>query len=94
LTLIFNFNALDLTHVLPVRGQVLLERESMIVCHCYRVTDRTIRAVIDAGAETEEAVADMCGAGSCCGGCVPAVSELLDRERKACRRLQVLTSAA
>ena len=42
----------------------------MIVCHCARVCDRTIRAAIREGACTEEAVADACLAGSMCGGCV------------------------
>jgi bacterioferritin-associated ferredoxin len=53
----------------------------MIVCHCQRVTDRAIRASIRAGATTEEAVTEMCGAGGYCGGCVPAVTEILDEER-------------
>ena len=66
----------------------------MIVCHCHRVSDRTIRAAIHAGADTEEAVAEQCGAGSCCGGCVPTVSELLDEERPKARRLRVVQSAA
>jgi bacterioferritin-associated ferredoxin len=66
----------------------------MIVCHCHRINDRVVRAAIRAGADTEEAVADACGAGSCCGGCVPTVSELLDEECGTRRRLRVLTSAA
>jgi bacterioferritin-associated ferredoxin len=66
----------------------------MIVCHCHRVSDRTIRAAIEAGAGTAEAVADVCGAGSCCGGCVPTVTELLEEEGKKPRRLRVVQSAA
>jgi bacterioferritin-associated ferredoxin len=53
----------------------------MIVCHCRRVCDRTIRSAIEAGARTEEEVAEACGAGSVCGGCIPAVSELLEDEQ-------------
>lgn len=49
----------------------------MIVCHCRRVCDRTIRACIQAGARTEDAVAEACGAGSVCGGCGPVVTELI-----------------
>lgn len=66
----------------------------MIVCHCRRVTDRAITAAIREGATSEEHVAEMCGAGSCCGGCLPAVSELLDREcSDRCVRLPVLLNA-
>jgi bacterioferritin-associated ferredoxin len=67
----------------------------MIVCHCQRVSDRAIRAAIRQGAETEEAIADACGAGGCCGGCGPAVTEILceERERRGIR-LPVLINAA
>lgn len=54
----------------------------MIVCHCQRVSDRAIRAAVRLGAGTEEAIAEACGAGSCCGGCVPVVSEILGEERE------------
>lgn len=49
----------------------------MLVCHCRRINDRTIREAIDAGARTTEDVGDSCGAGTGCGGCKPAVSALL-----------------
>jgi bacterioferritin-associated ferredoxin len=52
----------------------------MIVCHCQRVCDRTIRAAIRQGACTEEAVTEACGAGGVCGGCVPTVTELIEEE--------------
>jgi bacterioferritin-associated ferredoxin len=55
----------------------------MIVCHCRRVCDRTIRAAIQAGACTEDAVAEACGAGSVCGGCLPLVEELIEEEQEA-----------
>jgi bacterioferritin-associated ferredoxin len=58
----------------------------MILCSCRAVTDRTIRAAIAAGAHTIEDVARLCGAGSACGGCTPALAELLresgDRTRE------------
>lgn len=50
----------------------------MYICHCRAVTDRAIRAQIDAGARHEKALADRCGAGSRCGGCLPALRRLLD----------------
>jgi len=67
----------------------------MIVCHCQRVTDRAIRAAVRQGAATEEAVAEACGAGACCGGCVPVVAEILGEEREhRTIRLPMFTSAA
>ena len=52
----------------------------MIVCLCRGVTDRVIRAAIREGAATEEHVAEMCGAGSRCGGCQPTIAELIADE--------------
>ena len=66
----------------------------MIVCHCARVCDRTIRSAVREGACTEEAVADVCLAGSMCGGCVPAVTEIIEEEQKKHTRLPTYTSAA
>jgi bacterioferritin-associated ferredoxin len=47
------------------------------VCHCRVVTDRTIRATIEAGASTAAEVRRSCGAGSVCGGCYPAIRALV-----------------
>lgn len=49
----------------------------MLVCHCKVVSDRDVRTAIACGARDEFDVADACGAGSICGGCVPAVTALL-----------------
>jgi bacterioferritin-associated ferredoxin len=49
----------------------------MYICHCHAVTDRTIRAVIEAGARSATEVRRQCGAGSGCGGCYRAVRELV-----------------
>ncbi len=59
----------------------------MIVCHCHGITDREIRASVQAGARTCADVADACGAGAGCGGCGSLVAELVHGER---RRLSVL----
>lgn len=67
----------------------------MIVCHCHRVCDRTIRAAVQRGACSEEAVGDACGAGTMCGGCLPAVTEIIEEEeQKTQRRLPMITTAA
>ena len=50
----------------------------MLVCHCFAVNDRRVRAAIEAGARDESDVAAACGAGLDCGGCLPAVARLLD----------------
>lgn len=49
----------------------------MWVCFCLAVTDRTVRAAIEAGATTPRRLAETCGAGSRCGGCTPALERLL-----------------
>ena len=50
----------------------------MLVCHCHVVNDRRIRAEIERGARDEIDIAQACGAGTDCGGCVPTISRLLD----------------
>ena len=49
----------------------------MVVCHCEVVNDRAIRATIAAGACDLDGVAQSCGAGARCGGCIPSIEELL-----------------
>ena len=49
----------------------------MVVCHCFAVSDRVIRAAIESGAVSVEALARRCAAGTDCGGCQPVLAELL-----------------
>ncbi|MFN2555676.1 MAG: bacterioferritin-associated ferredoxin [Nitriliruptorales bacterium] len=49
----------------------------MYVCHCRVVTDTQIREAIRCGAGDVCAIAEACGAGGRCGGCLPAVRRLL-----------------
>lgn len=49
----------------------------MLVCHCKAVYERHVRAEIARGALDEFDIARACGAGTGCGGCVPAISRLL-----------------
>lgn len=49
----------------------------MVVCHCREVTDRCIAVAIEGGARDPAALARRCGAGGACGGCLPALRELL-----------------
>jgi bacterioferritin-associated ferredoxin len=92
LTLIFNIVPLHFGMGVAIAQGCSRE---MIVCHCQRVSDRAIRAAVRQGAGTEEAIAEACGAGACCGGCVPAVTEILCEEReKRGIRLRILITAA
>lgn len=50
----------------------------MIVCSCHAVSDREIRRLARAGVRSARAVAEACGAGSCCGGCRMTVAAILD----------------
>jgi bacterioferritin-associated ferredoxin len=55
----------------------------MYVCICSRVRECELRAAIRAGARTEEAVADVCGAGTGCGTCLDRIGDLLVDEEPA-----------
>jgi bacterioferritin-associated ferredoxin len=50
------------------------------VCICARVRECEIRRVIRAGAHTEDAVGDACGAGTGCGTCLDRVADLIEAE--------------
>jgi bacterioferritin-associated ferredoxin len=53
----------------------------MLVCHCKRVCDRTIRETVRCGvAATSEDVGRACGAGTRCGGCRPLIDDLIEQE--------------
>lgn len=71
----------------------------MLICHCRAVNDQTIRATILAGARDPAAVSRSCGAGSGCGGCLPALLDLLGDfgdfgDRDAGRQSAARTAAA
>lgn len=48
------------------------------MCHCRGVTDRVIEDEIARGATTIADLTECCGAGAECGGCWPALEELLE----------------
>lgn len=52
----------------------------VLVCHCRVVTDGDILEAVAAGARDEFDIAEACGAGTGCGGCIPAVTALLAAE--------------
>jgi bacterioferritin-associated ferredoxin len=49
----------------------------VLICHCRKVNDGVARAAIAAGATDLEGLAEICRAGSGCGGCHPMLEELL-----------------
>ena len=51
-----------------------------VVCHCIHVTGEVLRAAIDRGVATFKRLQEMTGCGTVCGGCVPAVAEMLGAE--------------
>ncbi|HSC88636.1 MAG TPA: (2Fe-2S)-binding protein [Polyangiaceae bacterium] len=50
----------------------------MLICHCRAVHDRKIREQVLGGAQTVGQVGRATGAGTCCGGCVPAIREIVE----------------
>ena len=49
----------------------------MIICRCFGLSERDVRAVVATGAWRTEDVAAACGAGSDCGACVVLLEDLL-----------------
>jgi bacterioferritin-associated ferredoxin len=57
--------------------------ESVIICHCHGISDRAIRQAVRGGACTRLEIARSCKAGGVCGGCGPAIDEILASEATA-----------
>lgn len=49
----------------------------MIVCHCNVVRADDIRSEVRLGAASVDEVGARCGAGTRCGGCIPAVEDVI-----------------
>jgi bacterioferritin-associated ferredoxin len=52
----------------------------LLVCHCMKVCDRTIRECVERGARSVEEVGRACQAGTGCGGCQPTIRALVAGE--------------
>jgi bacterioferritin-associated ferredoxin len=52
----------------------------VIVCHCKVVTDQVIRKAVRNGARTRNDVVSMCATDMSCGGCAPAIDEIIEAE--------------
>ena len=62
----------------------------MIVCLCRSVSDRKIMELVESGAESIDALRNLCGVGRGCGKCVHFVMDLLEERgllsEKSCGR--------
>jgi bacterioferritin-associated ferredoxin len=69
----------------------------MYVCVCRAVTEETVRAAIDGGAHSVEAVTGACGAGDDCGACHQVIEQMIEartgQAAKPSRRLRVVRAA-
>ena len=54
----------------------------MIICQCNGVSDRTIRKAVRSGASNHNDIVRACTAGKACGGCAPAIDEIIKAERE------------
>ena len=52
----------------------------MLVCQCNGVSDRAIRRAVRDGAATAADVGQLCGAGTCCAGCVDLIDRIVRSE--------------
>jgi bacterioferritin-associated ferredoxin len=57
------------------------------VCLCNGVSERKVRRAIDRGADSINAVAAACGAGTTCHGCHDTIDDLIDERCVAMPRL-------
>jgi bacterioferritin-associated ferredoxin len=65
-----------------VTGPGRSELDTMIVCQCGVVSDRTIEAALAAGARTVSAVCRSTGAAQDCGSCIFTVKALVCQHRE------------
>jgi NAD(P)H-nitrite reductase large subunit len=71
------------TILISILNEVILglfEESRVIICHCRGVSDREIRRAIREGATSTREVAQACKASRGCGGCRPAIAEILASE--------------
>ena len=54
----------------------------MIVCVCHNVSDRAIRAAMDAGATSLSEIRAQLNVGGCCGKCLPSAKALVSEHHE------------
>jgi bacterioferritin-associated ferredoxin len=68
----------------------------MYVCVCRAVKEETVRAAIEAGAKSVEAVTSACCAGDDCGACHATIEEMIEERHGSVtpsRKLPVVRAA-
>jgi bacterioferritin-associated ferredoxin len=55
----------------------------VIVCLCLGVSEPDVRRIVAAGARTPEEIGAACGAGTDCGACTLALTELVQGDPRA-----------
>lgn len=65
----------------------------MIVCVCKGVRCSKIRALLEEGVDSVEALGVSCGAGTDCGSCRSALEDLLEEHRESTAPLATLRSS-
>jgi bacterioferritin-associated ferredoxin len=65
----------------------------MYVCVCRAVTDKEVKAAIEAGADTVQAVSQACCAGDDCGACHGAIEDMI-ADRWEAKRLPIVRERA
>jgi len=67
----------------------------VIVCNCKAVSEKVVKATMDAGARSVSQVAQACGAGTQCGACVCDLRRLLaERRARKPSTVRLLATAA
>jgi nitrite reductase (NADH) large subunit len=62
----------------------------MIICQCNGISDRAIRKAVRDGASNRSDVVRACTAGMACGGCAPAIEEIIDAEQERVARSSLI----
>ena len=65
-------------------------KKPMIICQCNGISDRAIRKAVRDGASNRNDVVRACTAGMACGGCVPAIEEIIDAEQERVARSSLI----
>ncbi|MGH7295284.1 MAG: (2Fe-2S)-binding protein [Polyangiaceae bacterium] len=68
----------------------------MYVCVCRAVTEEKVKAAIEAGATSVDAVTAACCAGDDCGACHPMIEDMIEQAHgtvQPSRRLRVVRAA-
>ena len=74
---------------LDLKTVFIILSSAMYVCICRAVKEETVRAAIEGGAHSVEAVTDACCAGDDCGACHQVIEDMIEAhtgQPSACHR--------